>query len=104
LEAVSIDVAAIEREGLARFSQLAARIAPRGRRTIVPALAALNPAGRRSAPATLLVNRFTGKWRDPATGAAGLGAVDLVAYLANVSRDDAAIAVRGLLDENGGAA
>lgn len=97
--AAPVDADAVEREALAQFSALAARIAPRGRRRITPAVAALNPAARRDAPSSLLVNRYTGRWRDAASGAVGLGAVDLVAYLADIPRDDAVRVVAFMLDE-----
>ncbi len=84
-----LDFAAINREALAAFPAVLARILPGGKR-VGAELVARNPRRADRRLGSFKVNRSSGRWADFATGDRGGDPISLVAYLADVSQGEAA--------------
>ena len=84
-----IDFAELNRAALAAFPAVLARILPDGKR-VGAELEALNPRRADHHLGSFQINLYSGRWADFATGDKGGDPVSLVAYLANVSKVEAA--------------
>jgi hypothetical protein len=84
-----VDFAEVNREALASFPAVLARILPGGKR-IGSEVVALNPKRADRRLGSFKVNRFNGRWADFSTGDKGSDPISLVAYLADVPQGEAA--------------
>jgi hypothetical protein len=84
-----IDFVAINKEALAAFPAVLARLLPGGKRVGAEILA-LNPRRADRRVGSFKINRYNGRWADFASGDKGGDPVSLVAYLAGVSQSEAA--------------
>ena len=82
LDFAAINKAVVDNGGLGRLFP--------GRGRVSKEVVGLNPGTRRRL-GKLRLNRYTGHWLDDATDKKGDGAISLVAHLANVREDEAAI-------------
>jgi hypothetical protein len=84
-----IDFAEINRAALAALPTILARILPGGKR-VGAEIVALNPRRADRHHGSFRINRYNGRWADFATGDKGGDPISFVAYLADVSQNEAA--------------
>jgi hypothetical protein len=98
----ALDFDAINQAALAAFPTVLNRLLPGGK-TVGREVVALNPRRADRNLGSFKINRYNGKWMDFATGDKGGDPVSLIAYLADVSQDDAARLLAQMLGmETGG--